>query len=201
LLIERAVWPMRVVVGEVLAQHLLELPARHDQDPVETFATDAADPALGMRFRPWRRDRRPDRPDPFRTEDLAQARASRCGLDAVTLKYVPDATRREPDPEPNEFAVDALGSPTRLLRRQTQDQLSHLRGKRRPARPSTRIRPAARTRSRCQRKSVAGRTTNEHGRGKSRPSAANRTRSADRRRQPADVDYSSADATHSNDPG
>ena len=73
MLIERAVWPMRVVVGDVLAQHRLELPARHDQDPVETFATDAADPALGMRFRTRRRDRRPERPEPFRTEDLVES--------------------------------------------------------------------------------------------------------------------------------
>src|SRR5262249_39852230 len=64
---------MRVVVGDVLAQHRLKLPARHDQDPVETFATDAADPALGMRFRTRRRDRRPDRPEPFRTEDLVES--------------------------------------------------------------------------------------------------------------------------------
>src|SRR6266511_1451005 len=212
---------MRVVVGDVLAQHRLELPARHDQDPVETFAPDAADPALGMRFRPWRRDRRPDRPEPFRTEDLvesgreflvavadqdpmalpllhdpspvgmggdageihatprqldekehveaaqpkrldreevtlkdhgrlltqelppAHARASRCGLDAMTLEHVPDATRREPDPEPDQFAMDALVSPTRVLRRQTQDQLSRLCEERRPTRPSALIRPAA----------------------------------------------------------
>src|SRR6266540_4325870 len=223
---------MRVVVGDVLAQHRLELPARHDQDPVETFAPDAADPALGMRFRPWRRDRRPDRPEPFRTEDLvesgreflvavadqdpmalpllgeghdqvarllhdpspvgmggdageihatprqldekehveaaqpkrldreevtlkdhgrlltqelppAHARASRCGLDAMTLEHVPDATRREPDPEPDEFNMDALVSPTRVLRRQTQDQLSRLCEERRPTRPSALIRPAA----------------------------------------------------------
>jgi hypothetical protein len=55
------VWPVRVVVGDVLAQNRLEPAARHDQDPVETFTPDAADPALGARFRPRRRDRRLDR--------------------------------------------------------------------------------------------------------------------------------------------
>jgi hypothetical protein len=30
------------VVGDVLAQNRLELPARNDQDPVETFTPDAA---------------------------------------------------------------------------------------------------------------------------------------------------------------
>src|SRR6266536_1807790 len=71
-LVERAVWPMRVVVGDVLAQHRLELPAGDDQDPVETFASGAADPALGVCFRPWRRDWRLDQPEPLRPEDLVE---------------------------------------------------------------------------------------------------------------------------------
>jgi hypothetical protein len=58
LLVERAVWPMRVVVGDALAQNRLELPAGDDQHPVETLAPNAADPALGVRFRAWRSDRR-----------------------------------------------------------------------------------------------------------------------------------------------
>jgi hypothetical protein len=45
LLLERAVWPMRVVVGDVLAQHPLEVHARDDQDAIETLAPDAADPS------------------------------------------------------------------------------------------------------------------------------------------------------------
>src|SRR5436190_23444452 len=46
--------------------------ARDDHDPVETLAPDAFDPALRVRLRPWRRDRRPDHPDPFRAEDLVE---------------------------------------------------------------------------------------------------------------------------------
>src|SRR6266542_3693808 len=72
LLLERAVWPVRVVVGDVLAQHPLEVGARNDQDPIKTLATGAADPALRVRLRPRRRDRRPDDPDPFRAEDLVE---------------------------------------------------------------------------------------------------------------------------------
>src|SRR6266545_6845924 len=159
---------MRVVVDDVLAQHRLELPARHDQDPVETFATDAADP-VGMggdageiHTTPGQLDEKehiePAQPDRLDREEVtledcrrllaqelppAHTRAFGCGLDAVTLEHVPDATRREPDPEPDEFAVDALVPPTRVLRRQTQDHLSRLCEQRRPARPSTLIRPAA----------------------------------------------------------
>jgi hypothetical protein len=74
MLLERAVWPMSVVVGDVLAQRPLEVPPRDDQDPVEAFAADAADSALGMRLRPWGRDRRADHPDSFRAEDLVESR-------------------------------------------------------------------------------------------------------------------------------
>src|SRR5262249_34848490 len=118
------------------------------------------------------------------TQELppAHARASGCGLDAVTLEHVPDATRREPDPEPDQFAMDALVSPTRVLRRQTQDQLPRLCEQRRPAWPSALTRPAAADEVTMPAQSVAGWTKNERGRGKSRPSAASKTRSADRRR-------------------
>jgi hypothetical protein len=72
LLLERAVRPMRVVVGDVLAQHCLEVGARNDQDPIKTLAPHAADPALRVRLRPWRRDRRPDDADPFRADHLIE---------------------------------------------------------------------------------------------------------------------------------
>jgi hypothetical protein len=60
LLFECAVWPVGVVVGDVLPQNRLELPAGDDQDAVETFAAGAADPALRVRLRPRRGDRRLD---------------------------------------------------------------------------------------------------------------------------------------------
>jgi hypothetical protein len=40
---------MRVVVGDVFVQYPLEVSARDDQNPVETLAPDAADPAFGVR--------------------------------------------------------------------------------------------------------------------------------------------------------
>jgi hypothetical protein len=72
LLLERAVRPMRVVVSDVLVQHPLEMPARDDQEPVETFTPDAASPTLRVRLRPRRRDRRTDHLDPFRAEHLVE---------------------------------------------------------------------------------------------------------------------------------
>src|SRR5918995_208705 len=73
----------------------------------------------------------------------AHARAPRCGLDAVAVEQVPDAARRQRDPEPAQLAMDPFVSPARVLGRQPQDQLSRLCGPRRPARPSALIRPAA----------------------------------------------------------
>src|SRR3954453_19209972 len=47
--------------------------AREDQDPVETLAPDAADPALRVRLRPRRRERRLDHSNTFRAEDFVEA--------------------------------------------------------------------------------------------------------------------------------
>src|SRR5919198_6483000 len=45
----------------------------------------------------------------------AHARASRCGLDAVAIEHVPDAARRQRDPEPDQLAMDPLVPPARVL--------------------------------------------------------------------------------------
>jgi hypothetical protein len=55
--VERAVRPGAVVVAHVDAKNVLELAAADDQDPVETFAADAADPALDVRVRVRRTNR------------------------------------------------------------------------------------------------------------------------------------------------
>ena len=48
---QRSVWPVVVVMVNVHAQDVLELPAACNQKPVETVAADGADPALGDRVR------------------------------------------------------------------------------------------------------------------------------------------------------
>src|SRR4051812_37748887 len=47
-LFERAMRPVRVVVGGVLAHHVHELPLAEDQPPVEALTTNGADPPLGI---------------------------------------------------------------------------------------------------------------------------------------------------------
>src|SRR6266545_2265068 len=232
LLFERAVRPVRVVVRDVLAQNRLELSAGDDEDAVETFTPDAADPTLRVRLRPWRSDRRLDHPDSLRTEDLveggrefdvavadqepmplllvgqghrqvarllhdpgavgiggdageihatprqldeeehvepaqperldreevtldhrgrllaqelspADARSPRRGFDPVAVENVPNAACRQGHPERDQLALDALVPPARVLRRQTQNQLPHLRGNWRPALPTPIVCPAA----------------------------------------------------------
>jgi hypothetical protein len=53
--VERAVRPPAVVVAHVDAEHMLELAAADDQQPVGALAADAADPALYVRVRVRRR--------------------------------------------------------------------------------------------------------------------------------------------------
>jgi hypothetical protein len=48
---ECAVWPVLVVMGDVGREGVLEVAAAEDQQAVEAFAADAADPALGVRSR------------------------------------------------------------------------------------------------------------------------------------------------------
>jgi hypothetical protein len=78
---KRSVRPPAVVVAHVDAENVLELAAAENQEPVETFAADAADPALDVRVRVRRPHRRSDDPDPFAGED----RIERCRELAVSV--------------------------------------------------------------------------------------------------------------------
>src|SRR2546422_11086075 len=51
------------------AEHLFEVPAVHNQEPVETLRADGADETFGDRVRFRRLNRRADDLDPFATED------------------------------------------------------------------------------------------------------------------------------------
>src|SRR6266702_7823377 len=62
-------------MGGVNAEHVLELAAVDDQDPVEALAPECADPALGVRVGVWRSDRRADDRHAFAAEDLVEAAA------------------------------------------------------------------------------------------------------------------------------
>jgi hypothetical protein len=45
---ERAVWPVLVVMSDVGRKDVVEVTAAEDQEPVEAFAPNASDPALGV---------------------------------------------------------------------------------------------------------------------------------------------------------
>src|SRR5438105_3021207 len=66
---------MLVEMPDVGDQHVLEVAATEDQQPVETLPTDAADPAPGMGARLRRAYRRFDDADAFRAEDVVELAA------------------------------------------------------------------------------------------------------------------------------
>ena len=72
---ERSVRPVLVVMGGVGAEHLLEVAAVDDQDPVEALAAEGADPTLGVRIRIRSSDGRPDDPHALAAEDLVEGAA------------------------------------------------------------------------------------------------------------------------------
>ena len=59
---ERPVWPVRVVVIDILAQDQPQVPFADDQHSVQALAAGAGDPAFGNRVRTRRPDRRLDSP-------------------------------------------------------------------------------------------------------------------------------------------
>src|SRR5206468_3526185 len=73
----------------------------------------------------------------------ADARSPRRWLDPVAVENVPNAACRQRHPERDQLALDALVSPARVLRRQTENQIPHLRAKWRPALPTPSVCPAA----------------------------------------------------------
>ena len=69
---ESAAWSLLVVVAAVDAEHLFEVSAAEDEDPVEAVGAEGADPALGEGVRVRRLNRRPDYADAFGAEDLVE---------------------------------------------------------------------------------------------------------------------------------
>jgi hypothetical protein len=68
--VERAVWPVVAVVVDKDAEHLFEMAAVENKEPVEAFGSDGADEAFGDRVVCLRRsDRRAHDLDRFASED------------------------------------------------------------------------------------------------------------------------------------
>jgi cytosine/adenosine deaminase-related metal-dependent hydrolase len=68
------VWPVSVVVGDVLGQHTFEVPATEDQHAVEALTADGADEALGEGVGSGSSHRSADDADAVSSEDLIEAR-------------------------------------------------------------------------------------------------------------------------------
>jgi hypothetical protein len=113
-----------------------------------------------------------------------QSRAVRRRLDAGPVRQQPHRARRDLEPQPHRFTVDAPVAPRRVLRRHPQDQRCNSGGihGRLGGRPGVVQRRL--TRSRCQRSNVSGVTNRWHWRllGSSRVNAARMARSSQERR-------------------
>ena len=72
--VERAVWPLLVVMAAVDAEHVLEVTPPEDQDPVEAIGAERANPAFGVGVRVRRLDRRANHLDALGSETASKAR-------------------------------------------------------------------------------------------------------------------------------
>jgi hypothetical protein len=70
---ERAVRPVSVGVGGVEADHVLEVAAVDDQDPVQALAAEGAEPTLGVGVRVWGSDGRADDLHVLAAKDLIES--------------------------------------------------------------------------------------------------------------------------------
>ena len=93
---ERAVWPVFVVVAAVDAEDVLEVAAAEDEDPVEAVSADRAHPTFGMSVRVRSLNGRTDHLDPLGVihcpSDLKVGRATagrQVPLAASPRGYVP----------------------------------------------------------------------------------------------------------------
>jgi hypothetical protein len=71
--VERTVRPVLVVVAAVDTEHMLEVAAAGDEDPVETISAESEHPALGEGVRVRRLHRRADHPDAFGSKTSSKA--------------------------------------------------------------------------------------------------------------------------------
>jgi hypothetical protein len=92
-LLERAVRTVLVVMADAGAHNLLQVAPTKDQGPVEAFASQASDPALGVRPRPWRPHRCANHADASEAKtSLAHPHAA-CAATADAPSYQLAATR------------------------------------------------------------------------------------------------------------
>src|SRR6266540_3251236 len=115
--VERAVWPVLVVVAAVNAEHVLEVAAAEDEDSVEAISAESADPALGVSVRVRRLDRRVDHPDALTPEDLVEGAAE------LRVAVVDEKPERLLVAEPHDQVARLLGDPAAVRSRRAGDVL------------------------------------------------------------------------------
>jgi hypothetical protein len=71
---QSAVRAVTVVVVNVLGQYSLQLPASHDQHPIQHLPPNRAHPPLRVGIRPWRPHRSVQHLDPFSGKDRIERR-------------------------------------------------------------------------------------------------------------------------------
>jgi hypothetical protein len=65
---------MLVVVEDVFVKDASQMPLVEDEDPIQAFASDGADPSFRVGVREWRPDRGSDGGDVFGREDRVERR-------------------------------------------------------------------------------------------------------------------------------
>jgi hypothetical protein len=97
---------MRVVVAAVGTEHMVDVAAAEDEDPVEAVGADGSHPPLGERVRVWCLDWRANYGDALRPEDLVE------GATELRVTIVDEEPERLRIAELHNEVARLLGNPT-----------------------------------------------------------------------------------------
>lgn len=100
--------PVFVVMPTVDAEHVLEMAAAEDQDPIEAVGADGPHPAFGVGVRAWRLDGRADHLDPLGAEDLVE------GVAELAVAIVDEESEGLRIPEFHDEVARLLDDPTSI---------------------------------------------------------------------------------------
>jgi hypothetical protein len=110
-------WPVLVVVTAVDAEHVLEMAAAEDEDPVEAISAESADPALGVSVRVRRLDRRVNHLEALAAEDLGE------GVAELRVAVVDEKPERLLVAKLDDQVARLLGDPAAVRIRRASDIL------------------------------------------------------------------------------
>src|SRR5918996_2100889 len=116
--------PVLVVMPAVGTEHVLEMLAAEDEDPVETVGADGSHPAFGVGVRVWRLDGRADHLDDLGAEDLVE------GVAELLVAIVDEESEGLVISEFHDQVARLLGDPASVRTRGTGDVLDSSRRQR-----------------------------------------------------------------------